>query len=349
MTLTGVWLQVDYIPRCRWVSRNTVSPACCSAPAGRPLGQKKQTASFNERRELRSLSWNQRMERGCHGAWAQRHCAKAAGTDCQLTGPLTRCQVDTWYVLSGPALAAVTNSPFCEGELLKLLNEASSDSTLHWASLPRCGSCHAPSEASVLSDVARLCATEGGGERQRCRVFGSSSAWSEHQAEGLILTICAEPSLCGCTSLHDGEPQYQRELLACVASSLESLSSGDALLLPVVSALTRVTAAVVHCLHACFHSLTFRCPRPSGRVGALLVCVGFCPEAARSILPVLAEVRDCLSPQKLAKGEPMPPGSDRQVLQFVPMEELLAGGLTDFLWTMNAEIIQQKLHLLMQS
>lgn len=290
------------------------------------------------------------MEKGCHGAWAQRHCAEAAGTDCQLTGPLSRCHVDTWYVLSGPALAAVTNSPFCEGELLKLLNEALSNSTLDWASLPRCGSCHAASEASVLSDVARLCAAEGA-ERRRCLVFGSSLAWSERQAEGLILTFSAEPSLPGCTSLHDGEPQYQRELLACVASSLQSLSSGDALLLPVISALTRVTAAAVHCLHVCFRSLTFRCPRPSARVGGLLVCVGFCPEAALPILPVLAQVCDCVGAKKLAEdtGETLPPGADRQVLQFVPMEELLTGGLTDFLWTMNAEIIQQKLHLLMQS
>lgn len=294
------------------------------------------------------------MEKGCHGAWAQRHCGEAAGTDCELTGPLARCQVDTWYVLSGPALAAVTNSAFCEGELLNLLNEALSDSPLNsvleWTSLPRCGACHAPSEASVLSDVARLCAAQGA-ERRRCLVFGSSLAWSELQAEDLILTFSAEPSLPGCTSLHDGEPQYQRELLACVASSLQSLNSGDALLLPVVSALTRVTAAAVHCLHACFRSLTFRCPRPSGRVGGLLVCVGFCPEAARPILPVLAEVRACVGPHRLAEdaGETPPPGADRQVLQFVPMEELLTGGLTDFLRSLNAEIIQQKLHLLMQS
>lgn len=290
------------------------------------------------------------MEKGCHGAWAQRHCDEAAGTDYELTGPLTRCQVDTWYVLSGPALTGVTNSPFCEGELLNLLNEALSDSALDWASLPRCGACHAPSEASVISDMARLCAAAGA-ERGRCLVFGSSLAWSECQAEDLLLTFSAEPSLPGCTALHDGELQYQRELLACVASSLQSLNSGDAMLLPVISALTRVTAAAVHCLHACFRSLTFRCPRPSGRVGGLLVCIGFCPEAAQPILPILAEVRDCVSPQKLAEdtGETVPIGADRQVLQFVPMEELLTGGLTDFLWTMNAEIIQQKLHLLMQS
>lgn len=291
------------------------------------------------------------MEKGCHSAWAQRHCGEAAGADCELKGPLTRCQADTWYVLSGPALATVTNSPFCAGDLLNLLNEALSDSALDWASLPRCGACHAPSEASILSDVARPCAAAGA-ERRRCLVFGSSLAWSERHAEDLILTFSAEPSPPGCTALHDGEPQYQRELLACVASSLQSLNSGDALLLPVISALTRVTAAAVHCLHACFRSLTFRCPRPSGRVGGLLVCVGFCPEAAQPLLPILAEVLEvCVGPQMLAedKSKTLSPGADRQVLQFVPMEELLTGGLTDFLWSMNAEIIQHKLHLLMQS
>lgn len=291
------------------------------------------------------------MQRGCHAAWAQGHCAEAAGTDCVLTGPLTQCQVSAWFVLTGSALPAVTNSPFCEGELLNLLNEALRDPARDWASLPCCGSCHTLSPARVLSDVALLCTAEGG-EKRQCLVFGSSLAWSpcEREPEDLILRFSAEPSFppSGCMALHDGDPQYQQELLACVASSLQSLNSGDALLLPVISALTRVTAAAVHCLHVCFRSVTFRCPRPSGRVGSLLVCTGFCPEAAQRIVPVLTEARDCMSLQRAAGGT-LPRGSERQVLQFVPMEEMLSGGLTDFLRTMNAEIVRQKLHLLMQS
>lgn len=151
--------------------------------------------------------------------------------------------------------------------------------------------------------------------------------------------------------LHDGEPLYQQQFLGCVVFSLQTLNSGDALLLPVFSALTRVTAAVVLCLHVCFHSVTFRCPQPAGAVGTVLVCIGFCPEAAARILPVLTDVHNCMGQLREEEdlGKNLPPGNDRQVLQFVPMEEMLTGGLTEFLWTMNSEIIQQKLHLLMQS
>ena len=185
-------------------------------------------------------------------------------------------------------------------------------------------------------------------------MFGSRSVWGacESQIEDLALTFSAEPSFPqrGCITLHDGEPVYQQQLVGCVVFSLQTLNSGDALLLPVFSALTRVVAAVVLCLHACFRSVTFRCPPASGVVGTMLVCVGFCPEAAARILPVLTDVHDCMS--QLLRGEEgksQSSGWDKQVLQFVPMEELLTGGLTGFLWTMNSEIIQQKLHLLMQS
>ncbi|XP_059215797.1 cap-specific mRNA (nucleoside-2'-O-)-methyltransferase 2 [Centropristis striata] len=343
--------QVSFLQRSRWISRNTVSPACCSVSAGRPLGQKKQTGSFNERRELQTLSWRERIERGCHATWVQRHRAEAGGTGCVLEGPLSECHMDSWYVIVGAALPAVRNSPFCEGELLNHLNEALMDSAVDWTRTPPCESCLVVCSASILSDVARLCAADSDGNKKQrqCLVFGSGSVWGgcESQLKDLVLTFSAEPLAPerGCITLHDGEPLYQQQLLGCVVFSLQTLSSGDALLLPVFSALTRVTAAVVLCLHVCFHSVTFRCPSPSGVVGALLVCAGFCPEAAARILPVLTDVH------QLFRGEEaknLPSGCDSQVLQFVPMEELLTGGLTEFLRTMNAEIIQQKLHLLMK-
>ncbi|GLD75367.1 cap-specific mRNA (nucleoside-2'-O-)-methyltransferase 2-like protein [Lates japonicus] len=92
---------------------HTVSPACCSVSAGRPLGQKKQTGSFNERRELQTLSWRERIERGCYATWIQRHCTEAGGTGCLLEGALSECHVDSWYVLVGaalPVLPALRNS-----------------------------------------------------------------------------------------------------------------------------------------------------------------------------------------------------------------------------------------------
>ncbi|CAJ1049149.1 cap-specific mRNA (nucleoside-2'-O-)-methyltransferase 2 [Xyrichtys novacula] len=350
--------QVSFLPRSRWISRNTVSPACCSVSAGRPLGQKKQTGSFNERRELQTLSWRERIERGCHAAEIKRHRVEAGGSGCVLEGPLTEIQVDSWYIIIGTALPAVRNSPVCDGGLLNHLNEALMDTDVDWTSASSCDSCNVVSASSILSEVAGLCAFPQNSvenkKKRQCLVFGNSLVWgaSENQHEDLVLRFSAEPSLPQTILLHDGEPLYQQQLLACVVSSLQTLNSGDALLLPVFSALTRVTAAVVLCLHVCFHSVTFKCPPPSGVVGTVLLCVGFCPDAAAQILPVLTDVCDCMS--QVLRGEEdsggnLQSGCNRQVLQFVPMEELLTGGLTDFLWTMNSEIIQQKLHFLMQS
>lgn len=350
---------MSFLPRNRWISRNTVKPACSVVSVGRHLGQKKQTGSFNERRELQNLSWRERIERGCHANWIQTHSAETGGADCVLEGPLSRCQVSSWYVIVGAALPAVRNSSFCEGGLLNHLNEALVDAAVDWTRVPSCGSCHTGCAASVLSHVAGFCdfTADSGGNKitRQCLVFGSRSAWSPSQSQlgNLVLRFCAEPSFPqrGCTSLHDGEPLYQQQLLGSVVFSLQTLDSGDSLLLPVLSALTRVTAAIVLCLHICFHSVTFRCPSPSGEVGAVLVCVGFCPEAAAQVIPVLTDVQNCMDQLRDQgdSGVHRPPGSDRQLLQFVPMEEMLTGGLTEFLWTMNTEIIQHKLHLLLQS
>ncbi|XP_010740289.2 cap-specific mRNA (nucleoside-2'-O-)-methyltransferase 2 [Larimichthys crocea] len=349
--------QVSFLPRSRWISRHMVSPACCSVSAGRPLGQKKQTASFNERRELQTLSWRERIVRGCHATCIQKHCTEASGTGCMLEGPLSQCHVESWYVIVGAALTAVRNSPFCEGGLLNHLNEALMDTAVDWTRAPPCNSCHVLCVASVLSDVAGLCNltvdSDGNKKKTHCLVFGSRSVWGECESGlgDLVLTFSSEPLFPqrGCITLHDGEPLYQQQLLGCVVYSLQTLNSGDVLLLPVLSALTRVTAAVVLCLHVCFHSVTFRCPPPSGIAGTVLVCIGFCPKAAARMLPVLTNVQSCMGQLRGEEdsGENQPP--DSQVLQFVPMEEMLTGGLTDFLWTMNSEIIKQKLHLLMQS
>uniref|UniRef100_A0A3P9LX90 Cap-specific mRNA (nucleoside-2'-O-)-methyltransferase 2 n=1 Tax=Oryzias latipes TaxID=8090 RepID=A0A3P9LX90_ORYLA len=350
--------QVSFLPRRQWVSRGSVRPACSMVSAGRPTGQRRQTGSFNERMELQTLSWRERVKRSCHAAWMQTHCTEDRETGCILEGPLSSCSVDSWYVVIGAALPAVRNSPFCEGELLNHLNEALTDTAVDWTCLPRCDSCHVTSTASILSEAAGLCALQAGSVekagKKQCVVFGSNSVWSACQSQDgdLVLTLRAEPSFPqrSCDSLHDGEPLYQQQLLDCVIDSLQTLSSGDALLLPVLSALTRVTAAVVFCLHVCFCSVSFKCPRPSGVVGALLVCVGFCPKAAARLLPFLTDVQRSMS-ESLKQDEALSksrPGGSGQVLQFVPMEEMLNGGLMEFLWTMNSEIIHQKLHLVME-
>ncbi|XP_038164593.1 cap-specific mRNA (nucleoside-2'-O-)-methyltransferase 2 [Cyprinodon tularosa] len=351
--------EVSFLPKSRWISRNTVSPACCSVSAGRPLSQKKQTGSFNERRELQNLSWRERIWRSSHATLIQSHCTEERGVGCILEGPWSSSHIDSWYIITGSALSAVRNSPFCDVGLLNHLNEALLDAVVDWTLLAPCRSCHVSCTASIMSEAAGLCifkGYEGNKEKKPCLVFGSRSAWAdgESKQEDLVLTFCEEPSFpqTGCIPLHDGEPLYQHQLLGCVLFSLQTLSSGGALLLPLFSALTRVTAALVFCLHVCFRSVSYRCPPPSGGVGALLMCAGYCPELAAPLLPILSDVQKSIHQLMGGGGEGgknQQHAGDRQVLQFVPMEELLRGGLTEFLWTMNSDIIQQKLHLLMQS
>ncbi|CAL8243231.1 unnamed protein product [Lota lota] len=342
--------QVSRLPRGQWLSRSTVSPACFSVSAGGgPAGHKKHMGSFNERRELRALSWRQRMDRGCHATWVRSHCAEASGRDCVLEGPLPDCHVSSWYTIAGAALSAVKSSPFCEGGLLSQLNEGLAQGWVaSWDRVPSCGSCQGSCGASTLSEVAPGSKSQA---RTRCLVVGSRSAWGGPQghAPAFDVTFSEEPVFPGggLLALHDGEPGYQRELLLCALASLRSLAPGDALLLPLLSAVTRVTAGLVFCLRASFRSVTFRCPPPSGRVGALLVCSGFCPEAAAPLLPQLEELRDLMG--QLAGGPEGPPGPRQQVLQFVPMEDLLGAGLTEFLSAMNSAIVRQKLHLILQA
>jgi len=343
-----------------------VSPACCSILAGgRPLGQKTQVGSFNERRELQTLGWRQRMERGCHATWVRTHCTVPAGSGCVLGGPLPDCHVNGWYTIAGEALSVVKNSPFCEGGLLQQLNEALAEMTrgpgvAAWDQVPPCSSCQGMCVATTLAEVAQCLRDPaslkhvGGLSRPKrhCLVVGSRSVWGgghEGHADTLALMFTEEPAFPGerLLALHDGEPAYQRRLLGCVLHALPQLGPGDALLLPLLSAAARFTAGLVFCLHASFRSLAFRCPPPLGGAGAVLVCGGFSPEAAAPLLPALTDLRDRMD--RLAGGGGEEGGAREQVLQFVPMEELLSAGFTEFLCTMNSEIIRQKLHLILQT
>ncbi|XP_019896045.2 cap-specific mRNA (nucleoside-2'-O-)-methyltransferase 2 [Esox lucius] len=346
--------QVRFLPRSHWLSCNSVTPACCSVKVGKPPGQSKQTGSFNQRRELLALGWRERVGKGCYAAWVEEHCSKDSGAGWVLPGPLAGCDINSWFVVVGAALSAVRNSSFCDGGLLNHLNEAleqtalesGTDSSAAWTGAPSCSSCSLVCTASILTEVAALCTGEGD---RKCLVFGRT-LWCGERVEGLTLEFCSEtlfqPPVR--TPLHDGEPQYQRNLVHCVLDSLNRMGPGDALLLPLLSAFTRVTAAIVLCLHLSFRSVTFRVPAPQG---VLLMCVGFCPEAATRILAPLGDLQermDCLNSGEEGSGS-QPPAGKRQILQFVPMEELLKEGLIKFLWTMNSTIARQQLHLLMQA
>uniref|UniRef100_A0A673ZIJ5 Cap-specific mRNA (nucleoside-2'-O-)-methyltransferase 2 n=1 Tax=Salmo trutta TaxID=8032 RepID=A0A673ZIJ5_SALTR len=320
-----------------------------SVTGRRPLGKKNQMGSFNQRRlaagpGLEGACWEGPLR--CLGGRAR---PEGMGACSVLAGLLAEYHMDTWFVIVGAALPVVRNSPFCDGGLLNHLNEAleqaalgsGMDRSAAWTLVPPCSSCPMVGTTSILSEVAALCditPCNGKGNR-KCLVFGRASWWGdcEEQAVGLTLEFRSEPSLppTAHITLHDGEPQYQRDLLACVLLSLHHMGPGDALLLPILSAFTCITAATVLCLHLSFRSITFRCPSPPGAAGAVLVCVGFWPEAAARLLPHLGDLQD------------LPHVGQRQVLQFVPMEELLKGELTEFLLASTASILRPHLHLVL--
>ncbi|CAL8383221.1 unnamed protein product [Arctogadus glacialis] len=341
--------RVSFLPRGRWLSCGAVSPAFLRvAGGGRPAGLKRHMGSFNARRELRGLSWWQRLERGRHGDWVRPHCAEeGCGV---LEGPAD-CAPISWFTVAGAALSEVRNSPFCQGGLLGQLNEALGGAApAAWDRLPPCGACQAAPAAAALGQVAPPGDSGGGGARTRCLVVGDRVVWAAAggQSPALTLSFSEEPAFPegGLLALHDGEPGYQRALLGVLLGALGGLGPGDALLLPLLAAATRLTAGLVFCLRAAFRSVAFRCPSPGGRVGALLLCSGFCPEAAAPLLSPLADLRDHM--ERLAEGPDQSSEAPQQVLQFVPMEELLGGGLTEFLSALNSSVVRQKLHLLLQ-
>ena len=190
----------------------------------RPLGQKNQMGSFNQRRELQALGWKERVGKGRYAACVEGHGPDGTGAGCVLAGPLAECHMDTWFVIVGAALTVVRNSPFCDGGLLNHLNEAleqaalgsGMDRSAAWTLVPPCSSCPMVGTTSILSEVAAQCditPCNGKGNR-KCLVFGRASCWGdcEEQAGGLALEFRSEPSLppTARTTLHDGEPQYQR-------------------------------------------------------------------------------------------------------------------------------------------
>ncbi|XP_036400260.1 cap-specific mRNA (nucleoside-2'-O-)-methyltransferase 2 [Megalops cyprinoides] len=339
--------QVQHLPRGRWLSRNAV-PGCSAG--GKLAGHRKQAGSFNERKELQSLAWTERLDRAC----VDEHVLETLGKDCVLAGPAEDCSMDAWYVLVGAVIPKVRSSPFCDLDLLSQLNEALEQSGLLKGSgdppaprpVPPCSSCRVSTPNSLLSE---LCGRLGSshGQRVPCLWVGNPSALSGlPQREELQVEVSQQPPLpaAGHATLHDAEPRYQRELLACVLHSLHSLQAGGCLVLPLLSALTRFTAGLVLVLHHCFRSVTFRCPASTDDMGAVavLLCADYCRPPSSRLLDFLRDM------QGLMSGPPGP-GSPRQVLQFVPMEVLLQGALPDFLWTMNTTIARHRLHLLVQA
>ncbi|XP_072516542.1 cap-specific mRNA (nucleoside-2'-O-)-methyltransferase 2 [Salminus brasiliensis] len=318
--------QVQFLPRKRWV--------CRGGPMnwGKPC-QRKQMGSFNQRKEMQFQQWRQRLAQGPYRTWVEEHCQGFEGHGFVLTGPLIECDLDAWFTRVGAALPKVCSSTFCEQDLLDLLNEALEERA-RFPERPACSSCSLQSPASILAEV---CSAPNVAS---CVVVGDNPSWqkmlllSGNDPQPQFYPGPSYPEVFVST-LYDGHPDHQQELLSGVLSALRGLVKGSALVVPFCSALTRFTASLVLALHLCFHSISFRCP--SAGPPAVLLCVGF--SAFPRVVTILQEVLDEV--KGLEQG--------RQLLQFAPMEDLMRGALPDFLTSFNDTIMRQQLHILLQA
>ncbi|NXM78133.1 CMTR2 methyltransferase, partial [Serilophus lunatus] len=341
------------IGRNNWLVKK--SQAGCSTNA-KWFGQRnKYFSTYNERKMMETLTWNDKIAKGYFNHWAEEHSLNSVGNLCILEGSPSNLECSLWYILEGKRLPVVKCSPFCDGQILKNLNEAVKELGVgRLNSRPALQTCHScevlPGELILakVSDLSR-CHQEVLNERCsdqfRCLVVGFPSLCDTESQPSMEVKPMDSATLLtfSFSSLYDGEPKYQQQLLECVLHLLTQLTTGDALILPLLSCLTRFTAGLVFILHCCFRGITFVCPTSCEplRTSTALLCVGYrglptpVVQYLQHLNALMSSLLDTDSPQ--------------QVLQFVPMEVLLQGKLLEFLWDLNTAIAKRQLHLIVQA
>ncbi|XP_029468796.1 cap-specific mRNA (nucleoside-2'-O-)-methyltransferase 2 [Rhinatrema bivittatum] len=349
-------LDMKYICRKDWLVKKC--HAGCSMNAQWFGNRNKRSDTYNERKYMETLSWEDKVMKGYFTPWAEEHVLGNMRKGCILEGLSHHLECDEWYILEGKKLPEVKCSLFCDGELLKNLNEAIENSSV---SRPKtgpspdsvqqpCHSCHVLTDDLILSELLNLAKchqtvkTDTCKNQVKCLVVGSPSLYRLISQTNMEVTLLQSTTPCAFrySLLHDGEPRYQQQFLNWILHSLAQLQSGDALVLPIMSCFTRFTAGLLFVLHHCFRFITFACPTSSRPLGnnAVLLCSGYrCPpspvcEYLHNTEKLMSSLLDSESPQ--------------QILAFVPVETLLKGKLTEFLWDLNSAIMKQRLHLIGQ-
>ncbi|XP_064016679.1 cap-specific mRNA (nucleoside-2'-O-)-methyltransferase 2 isoform X1 [Pogoniulus pusillus] len=345
--------QVKAISRNNWLVRKP--QAGCSMNA-KWFGQRnKSFSTYNERKLLETLTWEDKVAKGYFNHWAEEHSLSSAGKMCVLEGSASNLQCSLWHVLEGRRLPGVKCSPFCDGQVLEHLNEALQDLAggrpESRAALQTCRSCQVLPGELILAEVSDLARSqqevlgEGCRDRFKCLVVDFPSLCDGRSQPSMEIELLGSGALLAASFslLYDGEPKYQQQLLGCVLHCLGRLAVGDALVLPILSCLTRVTAGLLFILHCSFASIAFACPTSCQPLasGAALLCVGYrgLPEP---VVQYLQHLHGLMS-SALDRDSP------HQVLQFVPMEALLQGKLLEFLWDLNAAVAKRQLHLVLQA
>uniref|UniRef100_A0A8C5TCL3 Cap-specific mRNA (nucleoside-2'-O-)-methyltransferase 2 n=1 Tax=Malurus cyaneus samueli TaxID=2593467 RepID=A0A8C5TCL3_9PASS len=343
---------VKRIGRNHWLVKK--SQAGCSMNA-KWFGQRnKYFSTYNERKMMETLTWNDKVAKGYFNHWAEEHSLNNAGNMCILEGPFSNFECSFWYILEGRRLPGVKCSPFCDVQVLENLNEAVKElgrgKLKSISVLQPCHSCEVLPGELILAKVSDLSRchqetlNESCSDQFKCLVVGFPFLCDTESQPSMEIKLMDSATLLSFSFslLYDGEPKYQQELLECVLHSLAQLTVGDALVLPVLSCLTRFTAGLVFILHCCFRSVTFACPisQEPLRSSAALLCVGY------QGLP--AALVDYLQHLNTLMSSLLDTDSPQQVLQFVPMEILLQGKLLEFLWDLNTAIAKRQLHLIVQ-
>ncbi|XP_054435000.1 cap-specific mRNA (nucleoside-2'-O-)-methyltransferase 2 [Pteronotus mesoamericanus] len=313
--------------------------------------------TYNERKMLETLSWKDKVAKGYFNSWAEEHVSYHPGKSSLLEGTASNLECHLWHILEGKRLPKVKCSPFCDGEILKALNEAiekslggalDSDSKLR--PKQHCSSCHVFSEELIFSELFSLtkCLQDEQfvqpSSQIKCLLVGFPTLPDNKMHIPLEVQLLESTKLMTFTSslLHDGDPAYQQLFLDCLLHSLQQLNIGDVMILPILSCFTRFMAGLIFVLHSCFRFITFSCPTSSVplKTCTVLLCVGY-QDLPNAVFQYLQNVNEMLS---VLLNSEVP----QQVLQFVPMEVLLKGTLLDFLWDLNATIAKRHLHLIIQ-
>ncbi|NXQ46663.1 CMTR2 methyltransferase, partial [Catharus fuscescens] len=341
------------IGRNNWLVKK--SQAGCSMNA-KWFGQRnKYFGTYNERKMMETLTWNDKVSKGYFNHWAEEHSLNNAGDMCILEGSFSNLECSFWYILEGKRLPRVKCSPFCDVQVLDNLNEAVKElgggMLKSRSMLQPCHSCEVLPGELILAKVSDLSKchqevlNESCSDQFKCLVVGFPSLCDTQSQPSMEIKPMDSATLLSFSFslLYDGEPKYQQQLLECVLRSLAQLAAGDALVLPVLSCLTRFTAGLVFILHCCFRSITFACPtsREPLSAGAALLCVGY--------RGVPAPVLEYLQHLNAVMNSLLDTESPQQVLQFVPMEILLQSKLLEFLWDLNTAIAKRQLHLIVQA
>ncbi|KAM4721963.1 cap-specific mRNA (nucleoside-2'-O-)-methyltransferase 2 [Rhinophrynus dorsalis] len=329
--------QVRRIQRKDWLVREPQA-GCSLNP--RWIGiRNRRSDTYNERKQLEALTWDEKVACGYFSPWLKEHVQSNMGASCVLQRSYCDLKYIEWYFLEGKQLTRVQSSPFCESELLKILNETIEGCykglAINSLTLPTCSSCCTLTEEAIVSEL--LAMTKGD---QRILISGSHSLY-QMLSKRHVSSSFLETSICKFMSLlHDGDPTYQHQLLSLVLNALQQLQSGDSMVLPILSCFSRFVACIVYILHHCFEIITFACPTTSLTPGtdAMLLCCGFVPLP----IPVLQYIQQLKQQIEYLVSS----GSSQQVLKFVPMEDLLKGPFLEFLWDLNSAIIKYKLHLI---